>query len=168
MRKLKFKCFSIRCICPGETFGRACKFTSMTVSPGGFAWLDPLPSCFPLTLSLQFTALSNHGILLYSGPLGEKGPWSSTQENIKRSFASPLLVLQLIHGRLQLLLEGVMGSHKLELRIPSIGSDGHRYYVYLFLDNNVSRIPVIYIFFNSSCVCKRHNLLKFILTYQPT
>ncbi|KAK8719546.1 hypothetical protein OTU49_013961, partial [Cherax quadricarinatus] len=95
-----------RCVCPGGSSGPHCKVISRSFTGHGWVWVRPLPLCLPTTVSLRLLTRHPHSIILYSGPLA---PPPSTLTH------TPMLALQLVEGRPQLLFEGDTGSLKLEL-----------------------------------------------------
>ncbi|XP_071513117.1 putative neural-cadherin 2 [Panulirus ornatus] len=97
-----------RCVCPGGSWGLQCKVLARTFSGAGWAWVRPLPPCFPITLSLRLLTLHPDALILYSGPL------SSAVSHI-RSPPLPMVALQLVGGRPQVLVEGMRGSMKLQV-----------------------------------------------------
>ena len=97
-----------RCLCPGRSWGPRCKVLARTFSGSGWAWVRPLPPCFPTTVSLRLLPRLPSGLILYSGPLSSTSTyphWGPT----------PMLAVQLVEGRPQVVLEGGRGSMKLQV-----------------------------------------------------
>ncbi|XP_069195930.1 putative neural-cadherin 2 [Procambarus clarkii] len=73
-----------RCICPYGTWGSRCKVLSRyfegaadpggggAADSGGWAWVEPVPACAEVHLSLEVLTASPDGTLLYSGPQQEQ------------------------------------------------------------------------------------------------
>ncbi|XP_045131274.1 putative neural-cadherin 2 isoform X2 [Portunus trituberculatus] len=97
-----------RCLCPGRSWGPRCKVLARTFSGSGWAWVRPLPPCLPTTVSLRLLPRLPSGLILYSGPLSSTSTyphWGPT----------PMLAVQLVEGRPQVVLEGGRGSMKLQV-----------------------------------------------------
>ncbi|XP_069938293.1 putative neural-cadherin 2 isoform X1 [Cherax quadricarinatus] len=95
-----------RCVCPGGSLGPRCKVVTRTFFGSGWAWLPPLSPCLPATISLRLLTTRPHALILYSGPL-------ATTSNHPRYAPTPMLALQLVDGRPQVLVEGGRGPVKL-------------------------------------------------------
>ena len=128
--------FSSRCICPGHTVGPFCHVTSRSFIENSWVWLDPIPPCLPIEVSFHFLTKFSEGILLYSAPL------SSTKSSQIAHDAPKLLVIQLIKGRLQLILEGYSEPKRLEIKSRKPLNDGEWHTVYLSVNETV-RLPTI-------------------------
>ncbi|XP_071536735.1 putative neural-cadherin 2 isoform X2 [Panulirus ornatus] len=112
-----------RCVCPGGSWGPRCKVMARSFRGSGWAWVHPLPPCLPASISLRLLTRQQHALILYSGPLAPTRP---------RSTPTPMLALQLVDGRPQLLLEGDAGSLKVE--VNSTLHDGHWHTLHISLD----------------------------------
>ncbi|XP_068219630.1 putative neural-cadherin 2 [Palaemon carinicauda] len=97
-----------RCICPGGSWGRRCKIVSRTFEGKGWIWIRAFPPCLPTTISLRVLTRRPNALLLYSGPLS----FSSTHP---RYPTTPMLSLQLVEGRPQVLMESGRGSIRLQV-----------------------------------------------------
>ncbi|KAG7168236.1 Neural-cadherin-like 10, partial [Homarus americanus] len=113
-----------RCVCPGGSWGARCKVLGRTFSGAGWAWVRPLPSCLPTTISLKLLTRRPHALLLYSGPLAPAPPLPNLP-------TTPMLALQVWRGRPQLLLEGGAGAVKLEVNTTVNDGDWHTLHLYL-------------------------------------
>ncbi|CAL4086243.1 unnamed protein product, partial [Meganyctiphanes norvegica] len=120
-----------KCICPGRTWGSHCKIVSRTFSGNGWAWLRPLPPCLPLVLSLRLLAAHPQGMLLYAGPQSPTG---------QRHGPAPLLALQLVDGRPQLILDGPRGHLMLTLQQYLHDQQWHTLHVHI--DNEGAMLMV--------------------------
>ena len=115
-----------RCVCPGGAVGPQCKVLGRTFRGSGWAWLSPLPPCLPITLSLHILTRHPHGLILYAGPLVPTAGHATP---------APMLALQLVDGRPQVLLEGDGGP--LKLQVNRSLNDGHWHSLHLALDQKV-------------------------------
>ncbi|KAG7171716.1 Neural-cadherin-like 19, partial [Homarus americanus] len=113
------------CVCPGNSWGPQCKILSRSFTGQGWVWLDPLPPCHPTIVSLRILTTHPEAILLYSGPL-------TTSKEPLGPPATPLLVLQLMEGRPELILQGSLGV--LKLRVHVTVDDGLWHSVHVRLD----------------------------------
>ncbi|XP_042231102.1 putative neural-cadherin 2 [Homarus americanus] len=107
-----------RCVCPGRSWGSRCKVLTRTFRGSGWAWVDSLLPCLPTTLSLRLLTHNPHALILYSGPLAPiaRNPHSPP---------TPMIALQLVLGRPQLLIEGAVGSLSLEVNTTLNDGDWH-------------------------------------------
>lgn len=105
-----------------------------TFRGSGWAWVHPLPPCLPASISLRLLTRQQHALILYSGPLAPTPP---------RSAPTPMLALQLVRGRPQLLLEGDAGSLKVE--VNSTLHDGHWHTLHISFDAQVSHFNIRWI-----------------------
>ncbi|XP_066957970.1 putative neural-cadherin 2 isoform X2 [Macrobrachium rosenbergii] len=113
-----------RCICPGGSWGRRCKILSRTFRGSGWAWVKPLTPCLPTTISLRLLTKNLDALLLYSGPLASTSPRP-------RQPSAALIVLQLVQGRPQVLLEGARGPLKLEVDVQLNTGSWHVLHLHL-------------------------------------
>ncbi|KAK8742319.1 hypothetical protein OTU49_001800, partial [Cherax quadricarinatus] len=116
-----------RCVCPGGSWGARCKVLARTFRGDGWAWVRPLPSCFPTTISLRLLTRRPHALLLYSGPMA---PILRRPDDPP----TPMLALQVWRGRPQLLLEG--GAEALKLEVNSTVNDGDWHTIHLHLHSH--------------------------------
>nr|XP_045604889.1 putative neural-cadherin 2 [Procambarus clarkii] len=112
-----------RCVCPGGSWGARCKMLSRTFSGSGWAWVDPFRPCLPTTLSIRLLTRRPHALLLYSGPMA---PTSRRPH----SPPTPMIALQLVHGRPQLVVEGRAGSLSLNVNATLHDGDWHSIHLY--------------------------------------
>ncbi|XP_069157547.1 putative neural-cadherin 2 isoform X1 [Procambarus clarkii] len=113
-----------RCVCPGGSWGARCKVLARTFTGDGWAWVRPLPPCFPTTISLRLLTRRPHALVLYSGPL-------ATVPRHPDDPPTPMLALQVWRGRPQLLLEG--GAEALKLEVNRTVNDGDWHTIHLHL-----------------------------------
>ncbi|XP_037789408.1 putative neural-cadherin 2 [Penaeus monodon] len=123
--KVVFRC---RCVCPGGSWGSHCKVLSRTFFGSGWAWVQPLPPCLPAVISLRILTLHPHSLLLYLGPLTTQSRRKDTP-----STPAPMVAVQLMDGRPQVLVEGEAGPVKLEISTPL--HDGEWHVIHLQLDS---------------------------------
>lgn len=119
-----------RCVCPGGSWGPQCKVLSRTFSGEDWAWVRPLPPCFPTTISLRVLTRRPYALVLYSGPLAPLPRHSHDPP-------TPMLALQLWRGRPQVLAEG--GGGRVKLEVPTAVNDGHWHTLHLRLSTQVSQ-----------------------------
>ncbi|MPC47889.1 Neural-cadherin [Portunus trituberculatus] len=86
----------LECVCPGGAEGWQCKVLARTFLGSGWAWVPPIPRCLPTTISLRILTRHPHALLLYAGPMAPTQRPDDTAP-------TPMLALQLRHGRPQLL-----------------------------------------------------------------
>lgn len=87
-----------RCQCPRGFDGPRCQKTVRHFnSSGGFAWLNALPQCADLVLSLEFITTNHRGLILYNGPIN--GDQYLDKSNPAR-YQQDLIALQLDKARL--------------------------------------------------------------------
>ncbi|XP_071513352.1 putative neural-cadherin 2 [Panulirus ornatus] len=115
---------SYRCVCPGGSWGPRCKILARTFSGSGWAWVRPLPSCLPTTLSFRLLTRWPHALILYSGPL------SSTTSHSHYP-PTPMMALQLVGGRPQVILEGARGPVKLQVNTTLNTGTWHTLHLHL-------------------------------------
>ncbi|KAK7080329.1 hypothetical protein SK128_017660 [Halocaridina rubra] len=122
-----------RCVCPGGTWGHRCKLLSRTFEGNGWAWVKPLPQCLPATISLHILTKHPHALILYSGPLSKVS---------LQSFNTPvpMLTIQLIDGRPQVLIEGSRGPVKLQ--VASTLNDGKWHTLHLHVNSKTVTLIV--------------------------
>nr|XP_045606773.1 putative neural-cadherin 2 [Procambarus clarkii] len=113
-----------RCVCPEGSWGARCKVLARTFTGDGWAWVRPLPPCFPTTISLRLLTRRPHALVLYSGPL-------ATVPRHPDDPPTPMLALQVWRGRPQLLLEG--GAEALKLEVNRTVNDGDWHTIHLHL-----------------------------------
>ncbi|XP_068245433.1 putative neural-cadherin 2 [Palaemon carinicauda] len=113
-----------RCICPGGSWGRRCKVLSRTFRGRGWAWVRPLTPCLPTTISLRILTRNLDALLLYSGPLSSTSPSPRQQP-------TALMVLQLVQGKPQVLIEGSRGPIKLEVNFQLNTGSWHVLHLHL-------------------------------------
>ncbi|KAG0719294.1 putative neural-cadherin 2 [Chionoecetes opilio] len=92
-----------RCLCPVGSSGPRCKILSRSFLGRGWVWVRPPTPCLPTTISLQLLPLHPDALLLYSGPL-------SPSPSPHWHPPTPLLVVQLVGGRPQVLVGGIGGE----------------------------------------------------------
>ncbi|XP_064098213.1 neural-cadherin-like [Macrobrachium nipponense] len=117
-----------RCVCPGGSWGPQCKILSRTFRGSGWVWLKPLPPCLPTTLSLRVLTSRPHGLLLYSGPLD---PHSQPLGSSHWSLPSPMLALQVVERKPQLIVEGIGSSFVLEVNASVTDGEWHTIHLHL-------------------------------------
>lgn len=105
-----------------------------TFSGSGWAWVRPLPPCLPTTVSLRVLPRVSTGLILYSGPL-------SSTSNYPRWSPTPMLALQLVEGRPEVILEGSRGSLRLHVDAPLERGTWHT--LHLHLDVQVCGYSVV-------------------------
>ncbi|XP_069978400.1 LOW QUALITY PROTEIN: neural-cadherin, partial [Penaeus vannamei] len=113
-----------RCVCPGGASGPRCKVAARSFRGSGWAWVPPLPPCLPSTLSLRLLTRRPRALLLYSGPL------SATSAR-PRFPPTPMMALQLVDGRPQLLMEGARGRVRLQVNASVSTGTWHTLHVHL-------------------------------------
>ncbi|XP_037789239.1 neural-cadherin-like [Penaeus monodon] len=114
-----------RCVCPGGSWGPRCKVLARTFTASGWAWVRHLPSCLPTTISFRILTRSPDALVLYSGPL-------TPVPRRPGSLPSPMIAVQVVGGRPQVLLEGVGESVKVEVK--AIVNDGYWHTVHVLVD----------------------------------
>lgn len=87
-----------RCQCPKGFDGPRCQKTVRHFnSSGGFAWLNSLPQCADLVISLEFITTNSRGLIFYNGPI-------SSDQHVDKSnpsrYQQDYMALQLDKGRL--------------------------------------------------------------------
>lgn len=129
-----------------------------TFNGNGWLWLDPLPPCSPISLSLRLLTSSPDALLLYSGPLdihhstsfspflsvhslSSSSPQPQSVSVLETPFmpqrgtqqhpSSPQLILQLIEGRPHLEVKGPRGSVNLKLKASLHDGVWHTLYLHL-------------------------------------
>ncbi|ROT84263.1 Cj-cadherin [Penaeus vannamei] len=117
-----------RCVCPGGSWGAHCKVLSRTFFGSGWAWVQPLPPCLPALISFRILTLHPHSLLLYLGPLT-----SHSRRKDTPSTPAPMVAVQLMDGRPQVLVEGEAGAVKLE--VSTSLHDGDWHVIHLQLDS---------------------------------
>ncbi|XP_069977837.1 neural-cadherin [Penaeus vannamei] len=113
-----------RCVCPGGASGPRCKVAARSFRGSGWAWVPPLPPCLPSTLSLRLLTRRPRALVLYSGPL------SATSAR-PRFPPTPMMALQLVDGRPQLLMEGARGRVRLQVNASVSTGTWHTLHVHL-------------------------------------
>lgn len=119
-----------RCVCPGGSWGPRCKVLARTFTASGWAWVRHLPSCLPTTISFRILTRCPDALVLYSGPL-------TPVPRRPGSLPSPMIAVQVMGGRPQVLLEGVGESVKVEVK--AIVNDGYWHTVHVLVDTQVRR-----------------------------
>nr|XP_027239505.1 neural-cadherin-like [Penaeus vannamei] len=114
-----------RCVCPGGSWGPRCKVLARTFTASGWAWVRHLPSCLPTTISFRILTRCPDALVLYSGPL-------TPVPRRPGSLPSPMIAVQVMGGRPQVLLEGVGESVKVEVK--AIVNDGYWHTVHVLVD----------------------------------
>nr|XP_045594622.1 neural-cadherin-like isoform X2 [Procambarus clarkii] len=105
----------------------------------GWLWLRPLPPCLPTTVSLRLLTSHPNAILLYSGPLTA----SVEQPIIPPGHPiPPILVLQLVEGRPQLILQRPEGL--LRVQVEATVNDGEWHTIHVRLDDQIVGVMVDY------------------------
>lgn len=94
--------------------------------------MQPLPPCLPALISFRILTLHPHSLLLYLGPLT-----SHSRRKDTPSTPAPMVAVQLMDGRPQVLVEGEAGAVKLE--VSTALHDGDWHVIHLQLDSRVSR-----------------------------
>ncbi|XP_064116011.1 LOW QUALITY PROTEIN: putative neural-cadherin 2 [Macrobrachium nipponense] len=117
-----------RCVCPGGSWGPQCKILSRTFRGSGWVWLRPLSPCLPTTLSLRVLTRRPHGLLLYSGPLA---PHSEPFGSSYWSLPSPMLALQVVESKPQLIVEGIGSSFVLTVNASVTDGEWHTVHLHL-------------------------------------
>ncbi|KAK4295368.1 hypothetical protein Pmani_032058, partial [Petrolisthes manimaculis] len=113
-----------RCVCPGGSWGPQCKILSRTFLGSGFAWVRSLPPCLPTTISIRLLPRTQEGIVLYSGPF--------SAVPARPSFPpTPLLALQVMEGRAQVVLEGAGGPLHLQVNSSLTLNTWHTLHLHL-------------------------------------
>ncbi|XP_050721664.1 putative neural-cadherin 2 isoform X2 [Eriocheir sinensis] len=107
-----------RCVCPGGAEGWQCKILSRSFLGSGWAWVPPPPHCLPTTISMRLLTRHPHALLLYAGPMA---PTQRSQDTAP----TPMLALQLRHGRPQLLVEGGVEAVKVEVNATLMDGEWH-------------------------------------------
>ncbi|XP_066955765.1 LOW QUALITY PROTEIN: putative neural-cadherin 2 [Macrobrachium rosenbergii] len=122
-----------RCVCPGGSWGYQCKILTRTFRGSGFAWIQPLPSCIPTTISFRVLTRKQEAILLYAGPLVHysQSPLSTP---------TPLLALQLEEGKVQMVIDG--GAAPLKLQVERSVSDGNWHSIHTRLDDQGASLMI--------------------------
>ncbi|XP_071513389.1 putative neural-cadherin 2 isoform X2 [Panulirus ornatus] len=113
-----------RCVCPGGSWGPRCKVMSRTFSGSGWAWVRPLPSCLPTTISLRLLTHHQHALILYSGPL-------SSISSHRRHPPMAMMALQLVDGQPQMVLEGARGPVKVQVNATISTGTWHTLHLHL-------------------------------------
>lgn len=75
----------IRCICPGHTRGDRCNIVSRSFNGNSWAWMEPLPACLPVTVSLKVITNYPDGIIFYSGPLAPDSQKLNDEQYVQRT-----------------------------------------------------------------------------------
>lgn len=114
-KNLQYFTSFIRCICPGGSWGPRCKVLGRSFFGSGWVWVRPLPLCLPSTISLRILTRQSSSLILYSGPLG-------SHQRHSYSSPTPMMALQLLDGRPQLLVEG--GLEAIKLEVNTLVNDG--------------------------------------------
>lgn len=96
----------------------------------GWAWVPPPPRCLPITISLRLLTRRHHALLLYSGPMAQT-------QRPEDTAPTPMLALQLRHGRPQLLVEG--GLEAVKVGVNATLMDGEWHDLHLRLDAQVNQ-----------------------------
>ncbi|XP_063588701.1 neural-cadherin-like [Penaeus indicus] len=120
-----------RCVCPGGSWGPRCKVLARTFTASGWAWVRHLPSCLPTTISFRILTRCPDALVLYSGPL-------TPVPRRPGSLPSPMIAVQVVGGRPQVLLEGVGESVKVEVK--AVVNDGYWHTVHVLVDTQVRRL----------------------------
>ncbi|XP_042869830.1 neural-cadherin-like [Penaeus japonicus] len=115
-----------RCVCPGGSWGPRCKVLARTFTASGWAWVRHLPSCLPTTISFRVLTRRPDALVLYSGPL-------TPVPRRPGSLPSPMMAVQIVGGRPQVLLEGVGESVKVEVKAAV--NDGYWHTVHILVDS---------------------------------
>ncbi|XP_045138941.1 putative neural-cadherin 2 isoform X2 [Portunus trituberculatus] len=113
-----------RCVCPGGAEGWQCKVLARTFLGSGWAWVPPIPRCLPTTISLRILTRHPHALLLYAGPMAPTQRPDDTAP-------TPMLALQLRHGRPQLLVEGGLEPIKVEVNVTLTDGEWHDLHLHL-------------------------------------
>ncbi|KAK4290310.1 hypothetical protein Pmani_036772 [Petrolisthes manimaculis] len=102
------RCLHSRCVCPGGSWGPRCKVLSRTFQGAGWVWVPGPAPCLPTKLSLRLLLRRPSALLLYSGPLS---PYPTRAHRPH----TPMLALQVVGGRPEVVVEGVRGSLRVEV-----------------------------------------------------
>ena len=92
--------------------------------------MPPPPRCLPTTVSIRLLTRHTHALLLYAGPMAPK-------HRPKDTAPTPMLALQLRHGRPQLLVEG--GLEPIKVEVNATLTDGEWHDLHFRLDTQVRR-----------------------------
>lgn len=117
----------LRCVCPGWSWGPRCKVLSRTFSGSGWAWVQPLPPCLPMTVSVHVLPRHTNGLILYTGPLSP----TSHHPGVP---TIPMLVLQVVAGQPQVLVDeggGTGGPVKLQVNTTLTLGTWHTLHLHL-------------------------------------
>ena len=94
-----------KCQCPRGFDGPRCQKTIRHFnSSGGFAWLNSLPQCADLVVSLEFITTNNRGLIFYNGPINSEhsidksNPSRYQQDFISLQMEKTRLVFQVRQG----------------------------------------------------------------------
>ncbi|XP_064093764.1 putative neural-cadherin 2 isoform X1 [Macrobrachium nipponense] len=123
----------MRCVCPSGTWGFRCKAISRTFKGSSFIWIQPIPACVPTVISLKVLTRKQEALLLYAGPLIQYARNSTSK-------ATPLLAIQVIQGRVQMVVEG--GSDPIKLRVGTPVSNGDWHTIHAKLDEQGASLMV--------------------------
>ncbi|KAK4289685.1 hypothetical protein Pmani_037361 [Petrolisthes manimaculis] len=113
-----------RCVCPQGSSGPRCKVLARSFFGSGWAWVRPLPPCLPTTLSLRVLTRRPDALLLYSGPL-------APHPRRPHHPPTPMLALQLLEGRPEVLLEGAGGPLRLVVNTTVHDGDWHSLHLHV-------------------------------------
>ncbi|XP_068228176.1 neural-cadherin-like [Palaemon carinicauda] len=122
-----------RCVCPSGSWGYQCKILTRSFKGSGFAWIQPLPSCVPTTVSFRVLTRKQDALLLYAGPLVHY-----SQSSL--SAPTPLLALQVIEGNAQMIIEG--GAAPLKLQVNRTVNDGNWHSIHTSIDNQGASLMI--------------------------
>ncbi|XP_066967735.1 neural-cadherin-like [Macrobrachium rosenbergii] len=122
--------YSIRCVCPVGYEGPKCQILTRTFPGNGFAWFPPLQACEKSHLSVEFLTTSLEGTILYNGPI--------TFQNFNKHMVTDFIALEIVDGRLRLLIN--FGSGTLHLPVNSSGelNDGRWHKADIFWDKETA------------------------------
>ncbi|XP_068213121.1 putative neural-cadherin 2 [Palaemon carinicauda] len=123
----------MKCICPSGTWGLRCKALSRTFKGSGFIWIRPIPACVPTMISLKVLTRNQEALLLYAGPLMQYARKSTSK-------VTPLLAIQVVQGKVQMLVEG--GSEPLKLRVGTQIDNGEWHTIHTKIDKQGASLMV--------------------------
>lgn len=126
---------SCRCVCPHGSSGPRCKVLARSFFGNGWAWVRPLPPCLPTTLSLRVLTRRPDALLLYSGPL-------APHPRRPHHPPTPMLALQLVEGRPEVLVEGVGGPLRLVVNTTVHDGDWHSIHLHVHSKVRASKVTL--------------------------
>ncbi|XP_068232681.1 neural-cadherin-like isoform X1 [Palaemon carinicauda] len=125
---------SIHCICPEGYDGPKCQILTRTFQGNGFAWFPPLQVCERSHLSIEFMSTSPEGTILYNGPI--------TFQNVKKHTVTDFIALEIVDGRLRLLINFGSGTLNLPVNSAEELNDGRWHKADIFWDKETVRLAL--------------------------